>query len=407
MYVDFKRLVKQQEPIDIPQEIIRQLNKELPKGLEYVQIGENACGVTSKEDLNIKLNIVFPEIPNKFSELIKTSEDFFEYMYRTQTKLSCKPNEDGTITINNHKISCSDFIKFPLSDKKLKEFGEFSIEPQEFPEMGTIVFQTGKMKKSLKLKRVPYESMDTIAIETSDNTWLKVRILLHEKTFSANINFIFRLEIIKSVNEIVQAYKYHNSLFTNGVSMAGFNINGKISKDKIISNKTIDFWEKVLQLENKLGLHFDCSTPLTRNVAYEFHILFRCFIEDKPYREDIKVKSDTGLYFSEIGEIEKQIGQEIAVSYIQEISWEIQSQIFSSYTVTSLFNTIVDSIDEIDSLDESNKYFVKLRSAENKTMFQVMKLFMTRDEAENFQSEMNKNYSYFANKMREAEKIII
>lgn len=328
MYANFKRILKRQEPVKIPKEIIDQLNKDLPKGLEYVQIGENACGITSKEDLNITLNILMPEIPKKYSEIIKTSDDLFEYMYRTQTKLTCKPNEDGTITINNNKISYSNFIKFPLSSNCLKHLGEFSIVPQEFPQIGNMVFQTENMRKSLYMKRVPYDSMDTIAIESIDNTWFKVRILLHEVTFFATVHFTFKFELIQAVNELVEAFKFHNSLFKNGVSIAGFKLNGKISKDKIISNETIEFWEKVLQLENILGLKCDCSIPLTRNGAYEFHILFRSFIENRPYREDIKVEPKTGIYLSEIEEMEKQIGQEMVLIYNNEIQWEIQAQNF-------------------------------------------------------------------------------
>lgn len=80
---------------------------------------------------------------------------------------------------------------------------------------------------------------------------------------------------------------------------------------------------------------------------------------------------------------------------------------FSTYAVTILFNTIIESINEIDSANESNKYFVKLKPSEGKAMFQVIKLFMTKGEAENFQFDMNKNFNHYVSVMREAEKIII
>jgi hypothetical protein len=407
MYVNFKKVLIQKEPIKIPKEIISQLNKNLPKGLEYIEIGENACGITSKDDLNITLSILIPDISEKYSEIIKTSDDLLEYIYRTQTKLICKPNKDGTITVNNYKVPYSDFIKFPLSDSCLHDYGEFSIIPQEFPEIGDVIFQTGDIKKSLKMKRVPYDSMDMISIESQDENWFKLRILLNEITLSATFNFIFKLELINEVDKLVNALKFHNSLFTNGVSMAGFELNGKISKDKIIPNETIEFWEKVLQLQKVLGLNFDCSIPITGNDAYGFHILFRNFIENKPYREDIKVEPNTGIYVSEIEEVRKQIGQEMGLIYQREIQWELQAQKFSTYAVTVLFNTIVDIINEIESKNDSKKYFIKLKSAEGKTMFQALRLFRTKGEAENYQLSINKNFNHYATTMREAEKIII
>lgn len=407
MYANFKRILKQQKPMRIPRELIDQLNKDLPEGLEYVEIGENACGIMSKENLTISLPIVFPEIPEKIANLINTTDDLFEYIYRTQTKLTCKPNEDGTIEINSNKVAVSNLIRFPLSSHCVADSSEFCIVPQPFPEIGALNFQTGDMNKTLNMKRIPYESMNTVVIESQDDTWLRVRVLLHEDNSTITVNFTFRLEIIKSVKELVKALKFNNSVFTNGISMMGHKLDGVISEDKVVENETIEFWEKVLQIEGIFGLSFDCSLPITYNIAYEFEVLYRSLIDDKSYREDISVEPETGLYFSDKEEIQNQIGQEMAISYIQGIQWELLSQKFTSYSLTVLFNTIMDSIHEVKSINQDNQYFVRLRSVEREPMFKALKLFKTENEAIRYQLEANKDFNNFAEMMRNAEKIMI
>lgn len=406
MYINFKKILSKQEKSKIPKEIIKQLNKALPEGLEYVEIGENACGITAQEGLKISIEGLIPQIPENCSNLIKNSKDLSEYLYRTQTTLKLIPKEDDVIIINGNKIQVSDFVKFPNTGNSIKNFSAIYLTPKTFPKIGSLEFKADSITKIIKMHRVPYDNMKITAIESEDDTWLKVRILINEDTNDSSFSFTFRLEVIESVKELIEALKFNNGIFENKISISGYNVGGKINSDKVISNEMIEFWGKVLKLEQILELNFNCRIPIKDNDQYDLETLFKSFIDRKTYREDIDVKSDTGIYLSDKKNAEKSIGNEIAFYFIEINEYNIMSQTFKIYSVSIIFNAVLDSVQEIKESGTEHKYFFRLISAKNKEMFRAIKLFKTYEEAEAYQLEMNKDLNSYAKILIKSEKII-
>ncbi|WP_312648084.1 abortive infection system toxin AbiGii family protein [Aminipila sp.] len=408
MYINFNEILKPQEPIKIPKEIIAQLNKQLPDGLKYVQVTEDACGVVSEDNvLNFNVNLNLSDLPTQYSRFVKTNEDLWEYLYRTQTPLKCDTNEDGTITVNNHKIPTSDLVKFPLSGNSCGDYSEFKIVPQPFPEIGKVVFTSGGISVPLNLKRIPYESMDMISICSEDNSWLSINILFSEKTGLATVNFTFKFEIINCVEELILALKFSNKIFSGDISINGYILNGKISsnkEDNIVTEDTIKFWEQVLKLEKILKVKFDCSLPITQVEAQNFEVLFHCLVEKKPYKEWLEADNNTGLTFSEYPSIELEKNKQILLSFLESKSWDILSQKFTTYNCCMLFNSEIDSIEAIDDANTDNKFFLKLKPAEKKKMYRSMRLFKTEKLAEKFHLKaMNNNK--LIDIMKDAEEV--
>lgn len=95
------------------------------------------------------------------------------------------------------------------------------------------------------------------------------------------------------------------------------------------------------------------------------------------------------------------------MNFLQGIQWKLVNQKFNTYALTVLFNAVPNDVHEDKIEDKKHRYFVKLTSAKNKTMYQSIKLFKTEQEARDYQIKANSDFNSFAKMMKNAEKIVI
>lgn len=172
-------MLHKDEQRKVPDKVIEELNLNLPKGYTYkldeklnqliiVPVND---GVPKK--MYIKLNLKEMDLPAHLK-----ANQLFDYLYRTQRSVEVS---EGSIADDEKTLDFTDMMKDPITGKKPKGLHKFVIAPEPFPEPQPITISTVDDRKVvLKMKRVPFDSLDSIKIVNDNFPALSLRLIITE-----------------------------------------------------------------------------------------------------------------------------------------------------------------------------------------------------------------------------------
>ena len=392
MFSNFKKAFKNEEEIDgrVPKEIIRSLNEKLPKGFEYTNIGLGAySAVPISSQINLELNIRIPDdLPDEFKP--SNIEELMEFMYRTQRSLEAVSDGEGCIIVNGEKLKIKDeIIKFPLENKDVTEMNIY-IKPEPFQPPFQVLIEDKNIKKIFLIQRQPYADMNKSLFKNVDNNILEVVYILDE--INEKINFKFNINIEKSnnVKEIVEGLALYNSCLNHELKFQTIDFSkfvGSKKYDYSVIKKTLDFWKRILELEEKLNIEFRVEFPIKRDDTIWIEKLYRSFIEEKAYKQYVDVDKITleGMDGLDKEDIINSSGG--AFQMIQNTKLEIWGVKLDLYDCSGLFDFKINEIVLIDKLLNINE--IILESDSEKGIYQSIRHFATKEEAYRYRECMD------------------
>jgi len=296
MLYNFKKAFQKKEndeKVTVPKEVIKSLDKSLPKGLVHKEIGDGIYGVFPDDSLSIdgekKLllkNLVFQDIPEDCHA--KNMNELMKYIYCTQRPIKFKADKDSSIKIGSHKLKLDELVKTPLGDSK-KEERTFAIVPAPFEPYKITISGRG-VCNSILMTRKPCKDLKHVIVENIDDTTMTVKFDYNTVTTALSASLTVNIENIDTTSVMLDALKLQGSFFDRTIEIDGKKVfaNGTISKQSFDENenrRTIKFWEKIEKLERVLGEKFKFSLPMSQDDLHILLTLYYSLVKREPYKE--------------------------------------------------------------------------------------------------------------------------
>lgn len=372
----------------IPNEIIQQLNRRLPEGLEYVQIESTSDVVLAPfaEKMQFQINV---EVPREVED---NPSRVAEYLYRTQTTLKIHPNENGEILINNIPVPVKDVIVFPLGTKEiLKNSVELCVTPKPFPPPFKLKVEFDGEIKEFLIQRVPHQSMDRLKFEAINENVIRFSYIIDECNRGINISLHLNIEKAKTVSEIIQATKVYQAFLEGKVKIGDTLFDTKtlnIPNQKFIA--TLNFWEQVYEVMKLIGKEILPAFPIKFQDAQWVKKLYRCLIEDKMYKEIIEAYSITIQCTEALsGEVSKDfVGKTIGFHFTQKIEVDLFNTKFNLLILQIIPEVSIEKVLLVDK--DTYKYEIVVQKSKEK-IDAIYKLFVDEAKMMNYLDKLDLN----------------
>ncbi|MCQ6267131.1 abortive infection system toxin AbiGii family protein [Fictibacillus sp. WQ 8-8] len=391
MFANFENAFfkKKEAKMKIPKEVIASLSEKLPNGFVYADFGNGAVGITpeSGKVTFSGLQPIFPEdFPSNFKP--KSLKELTEYMYRTQTSIKLKAN-DNKFTINGQNFDVDEVIKFPFENSKASEF-ELYMYPSPFQPAFEITLKGIGVTKNLFIERQPYDNMNMSFFKSTGNRSFEISYLLDETDGTIKFNFNLNIAVAKSVNEALDALRLYVSCIKGSLL-----INGNILLPKPSSpdfeeesiDETILFWEKVKTLQEILNVVFIPQRQTEEEDVILIEQLYRSFYEKKPFKEYIPIKSFTvnGLESEKFEDILNKDG--LSLQFTNPISADVFGVKLDLYSLVAYFDLKVVDIKPL--ADNNSKHQIIVQPIEGKKIYQSVLYFLNAIDANTYRQQTN------------------
>lgn len=269
MFVDFNKVFKDKSKsqMSIPLPLVDYMNRSLPEGIRYVADENGNCKISSETGSLSIGGFVFEPTEKQIEILGKdyTQQDVLDYLYNSQKAIPLTLKKEGYILLNGvefpiEKMSFNSIVPVKYVEKS------FCIYPSKFPEAFPIKMGSDKYEREILISRVPNESVNIMCFESSCDEPLKVQFYINEKKKSLTMNLSLNLINASTVLDLVQATSIYNAFIDGKASLLehSFDFGLKDGSVKKFDEKSISFWERVLDIERILKVQF---YPPQDNVA--------------------------------------------------------------------------------------------------------------------------------------------
>ena len=148
----------------------------------------------------------------------------------------------------------------------------------------------------------------------------------------------------------------------------------------------IELWKKIELIEKEMKIQFQLKKDVLNKDEYiSVCLLYRTIIEKEPVKRNQKINNFSYSY-EEISEeiienIKQRKNNNFCLEFYEKKEIEILGQKIEMYELRCYFNLYVN---EIEKLEEKNKYILILKENKKNKMFNSVMLFKTQDNLEEF-----------------------
>lgn len=398
------------EDKSIPQEVLDELNKELPSNLVYLQDEKGRYHVVPKpgrEIKTIRMNTQFDLDPEKDALLIQRlktvpREKWTEYLYRAQKSFAVKNVKIGD---DEQLIPLEETMGNPLTDEK-NIVQECRMYPERFPDPIPMFFESEQGDKVvIKFQQQAYDSLTEIKFSNVDFQALKIDLyvyspLVAESDEASKTNVYNRISVTYSVTPTnapsttvaLSALRIFKGLFdgttkVNGQVMISTSAQAKFDPQRV--EDAMAFWTTAAKLEDKLGVKFDPKADFPMEDVKFFSELDVCLNEKKQivWKHPFDHFHVDGYHpQGEKGTMDAVIGKEKL--YFQFIEGPIPCTLlgaeFDIYSFSEMTDLVMTNIEWDDEEKQNGEIYVA--DAPGK-VWELKRLYMTKEDADKLSDE--------------------
>ncbi len=262
MFVDFDKVFnnKPQPQVQIPDAFLNYLNsQQLPNGVKYVMDEKGNCVITT-ENTSLTFGgfqFVIPPEDKKILGKKFTRDDVLRLYYNRQKPIPLQLEKDGYVTVNGEAFPVNKLFLNPHNPIKLQS-GEFCLFPAPFPDPFHINIGCVGYERDLLVSRVPNDSLNISAFESRTDAPLGISYKVNPDSHSLSMSMHLKLSYAKTIRDIVEAIRIYNAYIDGKGYFCGQRLDSKLAGDNArkIEEASAVFWEKVLQIEECLGVSF-------------------------------------------------------------------------------------------------------------------------------------------------------
>lgn len=401
---------------EIPQEILEELNKELPQNLVYIKDKNGKYYIVPRPDREVKtmkMTTKFDLDPEKDELLINklrtiSREKWGEYLYRTQRSIAVKDIKIGN---DEQLIPLEQTMANPLSDVDII-VKECRMYPEEFPDPTPMIFESEEGDKiCINFQQEAYDSLTEIKIHNVDFPALKIELFIYspltdvnEETAKTNednrISITYSITPTKASSSTVAliALRIFKGLFTgktkvNGQVMISTSTQAKFDPQRV--DDALQFWSTAVILEKKLGVSFNPSADFPMEDVKFFSELDACLNEKKkivwkhPFDH-----FHVNRYHPQTEEetMDSLIGKEkMSFTFIEgPIPCTLLGTEFDIYSFSEMEELVITNIEWDDEEKQSGEVYVT--DAPGKT-WTLSRLYMIKEDADRLKEQQETGMS--------------
>lgn len=391
----------------IPQEILLELNKDLPENLMYIQDCNGKCKVVPRHNRSskeIRASVQFDLHPDKDAALIARlkllpREKLPEYLYRSQQSL---PVKNMNIGDQQKKIPLEQVYGNPLSDQRTV-IEECRMFPAAFPPPISLLFENAQGDRvSVQLQQQAYDSLTEIKFSNINFPALKMELYIYDplaedcgdethtsKDIPSCATYSVTPTKAATVSEALRALRIFESLSDGTVKVNGKTMTSKTLAPDFDTQKiqeALDFWTIAATIEEKLGVRFQPGADFPIEDVRFFSELNICLNEKKSiiWKHPFDHFHVDGFEPAVASVDPEKLANKEAL-YIRFMEGPIAATLlgtkFELYSFTEMNHFVVTNIQWDDSRQKSGEVYIT--DAPGKA-WTLKRLYMTREEAELF-----------------------
>lgn len=373
-----------------PQSVLDTISRKLPDGFRYVHDHDGFCRIHSDEFSISPAHVRLPEKAKPlFPDEKYTEQDILDYCYNSQEIIEFAPDEDGYFTVNGQKIPLTDFVVAPLKGGMMID-GNLYLQPPAFPEPFSITLSGGDRSIDVVVQRQAINSRTAIKFESVGDSPLHVSYIIEQTSDKIDFNITLSLQPVKSAKDTLLAKLIYNDILSGQGCIAGSPLHLKENySDKLVPTETITFWKKVIALEEFFSVETDAKTELTIDGIENVAVLYRCFIEKKPFKEYRNITSlkGQGKFREEaLGSTAQFVGKEIMFEFTQEDTVQFLDVTIDCYALLAIFGAAIEEITKPQN-EGMGDFLILLKPVPEKKMFMSVQYFSSLEELEAFRSD--------------------
>lgn len=319
MFVDFNKVFKDkpQTQMAIPQPLVDYMNRSLPEGIRYVSDENGNCEITSETGSLSIGGFVFEPTEKQIKILGKnyTQQDVLNYFYNSQKAIPLKLKKEGYILLNGKELPIEKMSFNPYMPVEIKYVEKtFWIYPSKFPEAFPVKIGSDKYEREVLISREPNESVNIMSFKSSCDEPLKVQYFINENKKSITMNLSLNLIKASTVLDLVQATSIYNAFIDGKGTFLGHSLGFGLKDDSVkkFDERSISFWERVLEIEKILKVQFYPSQDnISAEDIYLVEQLYQSLVNRIPTRDNQRINSINGMWdFESMGQdINEMLGK--------------------------------------------------------------------------------------------------
>lgn len=399
MFVDFDKVFndKPQPQVKIPEAFISYLNKQLPAGVKYTTDDEGNCFIVGDgQELTIG-GYFFALTPQDKKVLGKqfTQEEVMKYFYNRQKAIPLQLEKEGYVLVNGEELPVEKLLLNPHNPIRYIS-GTFFLSPAPFPKPFQLKVGCAEYERDLLVTRIPNDSVNIATFESEKDAPLWISYRVDEVKRHLSVSMSFNLSYAKTIRDIVEAIRIYNAFLDGQGYLCGHLLETKLCGDepKRFSESSIKFWEKVLKLEEHLGLSF---SPPDEDVDFDticlVEQLYQNLINRVPIRDTGKPESLDGEWETINEEdIRKSIGSHVYFEFDTTMKAELFGEKFALYGLVGIADAVLT-----DFSKNKKKHKIVLGDASEERPRYTASLYFKNEEEMNEYRKMdhNKRFSAF------------
>lgn len=379
MFSNFKESFKKSDGNVIPKEIVESLNKRLPDGLIYKRVAKDLVVAVPSEGREMQLSAKV-KIPENLK--IYEPEQLYDILYRTQTEL--KIDKNVPVKINGIEIALDEAALAPLIASKNTEF---FLQPRPFPSPYKLEFSGNGHTRTLTMQRQPLADLNKTLIKNIDDDALQVSMTVLEDTETLQFSFNFNLQKVDSIDEVLSVLLVYQAFIQGDGQVIGMNLPPAPISDveKETLNDLLTFWNKMSNVEKKLGVQFPLDLPLSDEEDIWLMKLYASFVKEEPFRENIKY---TSISFDPPENIDKErlISQSAGFTFLQPENINLLGVDLELFAVIGVYDLRITDI--IPSKTEQGKWECIVENRSDQKSYRSMRYLKSYEEALEFQKNI-------------------
>ena len=360
----------------VPDVTLKYLSNSLPKGVKYVSDEHGNLTITSSDGSKITIGgfnvTVTDEMRSVLGNQYSTAQ-IAKYAYNTQEKIAMNLKEDGIIIVNGERMPVEKFA-YNMFDNFSYVNSKFYMVPPKFPEPFELELGCEKYKRKLSFQRVPYASLDKSKFQSVNEDPLRMEFIVCEEDYSVKMTLGFDLKKANTVKDIVETVFIYNAYCDGKGLLMGHPVGRTQDKadDKKFDEKSAQFWEKVLEIEEKLNLKF---IPPKDDIEFEticlVEQLYQNLICKKPVKQrEIITSIISDMNVKEGVNLDDLIGKQIFFQYNATTTFELFEKEFSLPAILGIFNSTFKSYEILD--DNKTKIILGIKDKNQKPFTAIL-----------------------------------
>lgn len=390
MFADFNKVFQKntQKELSVPDSLLNYLSKSLPEGLSYHADHEGNCFVIPTDGQKMHISNLVPCFTAEQKKAIGekyTSDDLLRYMYNSQESIEFKPQHSGKMTINGNNIEVSQFIQNPFHKDHVVD-GSFFPQPPSFPEPFNVTIGAGNYNRILTIRQVVNQSIDTEKYESNPDEALILVYYLntvqHTMRFSVSLN----MKATKNVKDYVECMSIFNAFVDGRITFNEHPIptRPEVSNQKKFDAMALIFWEKVLKIEEHLGVSF---VPTQNEIDHEtmciVEQLYQSFFFQTPTKDLKRVDSVSGLLVANPKLLDDCVGKSLFFTFECDTKIELLGLTIDLYCIAGQCNAVVSNVET----DEKSYKMTFKDISDDKPFFTSVIYFKTKEQRQQYRKE--------------------